>query len=352
MSTTRTLRSRGIVLTHKLKTLTKEQIENLPKYVFPCTSKNQEDGCNEKTEKMNQFIIDKYERKDIKDIEKYKAFKEKIKKKLIRYIKNNEYMCYNQDDTGEDKGGLMTASYLIDTLNNPKYNALVLMDNNNEIPHSVITYHYDVKRKMVYIPSFCTNQIEMARGGTIHLNILKEACKHAGIKNIILDSVPGAVPIYKYKGFDSDYKITPASDKELKRMTLKSPLNKSTPRTPSINTHLQSFTPQTIKRTISKRSNNIELKVDNLKREFEMVNEPNIENIMTSINSPSSNKTLFDLENNKEYILVDNNLYSPKKSFSKMTKRMRSSTPKKKTTQKRRIQSISQSRNKTKRRLT
>jgi hypothetical protein len=77
----------------------------------------------------------------------------------------------------------------------------------------------------------------------------------------------------------------------------------------------------------------LELRVDDTIREFEATENQSVKNIIDHFenkNKTNNDKTLIDLENNKEYILVDNNLYvsddtqeTPFKSQRKSTRRRR-----------------------------
>jgi hypothetical protein len=348
------------------KEFTQKQVYKLPKYLFGCLD-SKENGCNEQIKELNQFIRKKYG----KEVQTGNNIYDEV----LKYVKKTRYMCIK-----EDTNLGMSSSYLLDEIKNHKNNILVVMDETEKIPHSILTYYYDTKKQVVYIPAFCVNQEESASRGYVLLNILKEACRYAGIKNILLDSVPGAVDFYRAQKFSSKQNFSEPYDKKLLRMTLKDELipfnsqekdykanfnsnisNQSLPKnekpqSPSPFKVISSVTPRVVNKSISNRSkwnsmstvtvpnrsspysqgkmDILELRVDDTIREFEGTENQSVKNIIDHFenkNKTNNDKTLFDLENNKEYILVDNNLYvsddtkeTPFKSQRRSTRRRRS----------------------------
>ena len=358
--TTRTLRNRTVatktvkkpvvekpVPKNTFKGFTQKQVYKLPKYLFGCLD-SKENGCNEQIKELNQFIRKKY----AKEVQTGNNIYDEV----IKYINKTSDMCIKQDTNVG-----MSSSYLLDEIKSHKNNTLVVMDETEKIPHSVLTYYYDTTKKVVYIPAFCVNQMESASRGYVLLNILKDACRYAGITNILLDSVPGAVDFYRAQKFSSKQNFSEPHDKRLLRMTLKDELipfnsqekyykanfnsnisNQSLPKnekpqSPYPVKVISSVTPRVVNKSISNRSKMsgistmrmvtnpnrsspysqgkmdiLELRVDDTIREFEATENQSVKNIIDHFenkNKTNNDKTLIDLENNKEYILVDNYLY-------------------------------------------
>ena len=172
---------------------------------------------------------------------------------------------------------------------------------------------------------------------------MKEECRYAKIKNILLDSVPGAVDFYKLQDFDSIKDKTPKYE-NLKRMTLKkelTPFNSEPKKT--VKSSFHSFTPNRISQTISNRTwkSPIQVRVDDTTRHFQSTENQSVKNIIDHFESKmktNNDKTLMDLENNKEYILVDNNLYvSNEKQNNSTRRRIRSINTSKRSVKRRRM---------------
>jgi hypothetical protein len=344
--TTRTLINRAVTIpvveeyipTNILKGFTEEQVYKLPKYLFGCRNL-EENGCNKQIKELNKYIEKKY----AKEVQAGNN----IYNDILKYVNSNRDMCINQNT---NLG--MNGSYLAKQIKNNQNNILVVMDETEKIPHSILTYNYDLKEQVVYIPALCVNQLEGASRGYVLINILKEACRYAGIKNILLDSVPGAIDFYRNQGFASKELSVEPYDKTLKKMTLKDgllpynseekrPYNsnpRKNERSPSPFKIKSSVTPRSVGKSISNRSNRgslygmstvqlsnrrnssqrkmdiIELQVDDIVREFESIENQSVKNIMNHFDNKNNkktnnDKTLIDLVNDKEYILVDKHLY-------------------------------------------
>jgi hypothetical protein len=322
--------------------LTEKEVYNLPKYVFSC---EYGDGCTKKVEKMNDYIEEKY-------CDKTLRLHENV---VSGYVKNTQKMCVKQGKTGMD------TFYLYQQLIG-KNNIFVIMDEKRNVPHTIVTYIYLPNKNMIYIQALCVNQTEGASRGYISMNILKEACKYAGIKNILLDSVEGAVDFYRRQGFSS-FNDSKRAYNSLKRMTLKKSL---TPLNPSFHSNtIVGSTPQKVKSSINRESNNSNSSSSSLSKKYSYMNNmnkltkryrslvksetnsssptkmrlseldtsdegnnlynskeyrrlmdekmknaiANVHNNRYNINTNNKNRTLIDLTNDKEYIVLDNELY-------------------------------------------
>ena len=350
--------------------LIEEQVYNLPKYIFSC---EYGDGCTKKIEKMNSYIKEKY-------CDKTLGLDEDV---VYGYVKSTHNMCVKKGSIG------MSAEYLYKQLKETENNFFVIMDEKRNVPHTVMTYIYLHDLNMVYIQALCVNQKEGASRGYISMNILKEACKYAGIKNIMLDSVEGAIDFYRKQGFSSFNDSKQPYD-DLKRMTLKksfTPRNSfSSPSFHSnrnVNRNINSNSTQTIKTikssinnsnriSSSSKKNNYMNKISNLskryrslvkseinsktptkmtlseldidyngsykgsykvdKKEYVPLNDEkmknaiaNVHNNRYNINANNENRTLIDLENDKEYVLLDNELYVSEDNNMKKSTNIKSS---------------------------
>ena len=331
----------------KLEGLTEHEIYKLPKYLFVCVGK-ESDGCNQKIRELNSYIKNKY-------CKNYEVSGSQYNK-ILRYVNNTPMMC--------SKEGLSSLNYyyLVKQIESKKNNVFIVMDKNDNIIHSIITYYYDVKDDILYIPALCVNQVEGASRGYILMDILKSACRYAGIKNIMLDSLQASVGFYRKQGFSSNEKF-PDAEYMLKRMTLKkdlTPYNSNDKLFKSIfNSKSSSFYtdskhssissnnvfPDVVKEDVVKedvgspkskgKMSILELSVDkNTVKQFEPITEPKIKNIMTNFENEKRkvhNRTLIDLEKDKEYILFENDLYVNKmnttKSLKRTTKKRKASHP-------------------------
>jgi hypothetical protein len=328
--------------------LTEKEVYNLPKYVFSC---EYGDGCTKKVEKMNNYIEEKY-------CDKTLRLHEDV---VYGYVKNTQKMCLKQGTVG------MSTTYLYQQLQETENNFFVIMDEKRNVPHTVVTYVYLPNKNMIYIQALCVNQTEGASRGYISMNILKEACKYAGIKNILLDSVEGAVDFYRRQGFSS-FNDSKRAYNSLKRMTLKkslTPRNSFSSQSFHSNTMVKSSTPQQIKTSINRESNNSNSSSMSLSEKYNYMNNmnnltkryrslvnseinsssptkmrlseldtndegnnelnkkeyirlidekmknaiANVHNNRYNINTNNKNRTLIDLTNDKEYIVLDNELY-------------------------------------------
>jgi hypothetical protein len=270
-------------------------------------------------------------------------------------------MCLKQGTVG------MSTTYLYQQLQETENNFFVIMDEKRNVPHTVVTYVYLPNKNMIYIQALCVNQTEGASRGYISMNILKEACKYAGIKNILLDSVEGAVDFYRRQGFSS-FNDSKRAYNSLKRMTLKkslTPRNSFSSQSFHSNTMVKSSTPQQIKTSINRESNNSNSSSMSLSEKYNYMNNmnnltkryrslvnseinsssptkmrlseldtndegnnelnkkeyirlidekmknaiANVHNNRYNINTNNKNRTLIDLTNDKEYIVLDNELY-------------------------------------------
>jgi len=163
----------------------KEQdIMKLPKYIYVC----QRNYCDEKMIKLENYILNKY--CDKNDENKETAFINALN--YVRHWKNQN-MC-NSKRSRLDSGYLNIMT---------KDSVFFIMDKERKVPHTIICFHYLKEENMMYIDAFCVNQIEEGSGGYITLNIIKEACKYVGIKNILLQPISGAVEFYRKQGFVS-----------------------------------------------------------------------------------------------------------------------------------------------------
>lgn len=341
--------------------LTEKEVYNLPKYVFSCEYGN---GCTEKVEKMNNYIEEKY-------CDKTLRFELDL---LYKYVKKTKNMCVKQGTTG------MSTTYLYKQLESTRNSFFVIMDEKRNVPHTIVTYIYLPNKNMIYIQALCVNQTEGASRGYISMNILKEACKYAGIKNILLDSVEGAVDFYRRQGFSS-FNDSKRAYNSLKRMTLKKSL---TPLNPSFHSNtIVGSTPQKVKSSINRESNNSNSSSSSLSKKYSYMNNmnkltkryrslvksetnsssptkmrlseldtsdegnnlynskeyrrlmdekmknaiANVHNNRYNINTNNKNRTLIDLTNDKEYIVLDNELYVSDDSNNMKRNTTRNSSP-------------------------
>jgi ankyrin repeat protein/N-acetylglutamate synthase-like GNAT family acetyltransferase len=315
---------------------TKEQVYNLPMYYFAFTSLYRaEKRYNEQVQEMSFFIEQKYTKN------------RKISKNdVIEYLLSHKNMC-----SKKDKG--ITTTYLSSQMSQTQNNTLVIMDETSTVPHSILIFYYDTHRNMINVPALCVNQDERAtKGGTVLMEILKSACRYAGIKNIFLESVEGAVTFYEKQDFGSYKKSNPASE-GLKKMTLKKnlkPFGSAEKRTlfQSFQSSAKTLTQGSNSKPIienneNKNSNHllsnrgsegkIIIEQDNIVKEFNETNEPKVMSIMKNA-SVSGEKTLIDLtlidlEKNKEYVFIDDSLYVNEENYSGREKSRSKKTSKK-----------------------
>jgi hypothetical protein len=319
---------------------TKEQVYNLPMYYFAFTSSYPaEKRYNTQVQEMSFFIEQKYTKN-----------RKMSKNDVIEYLLSHKNMC-----SKKDKG--ITTTYLSSQMSQTQNNTLVIMDETSTVPHSILIFYYDTHRNMINVPALCVNQVERAtKGGTVLMEILKSACRYAGIKNIFLESVEGAVTFYEKQDFGSYKKSTPASE-GLKKMTLKKNLkpfgsaekrtlfqSKSRSFQSSAKTLTQgSNSKPIIENNENKNSNHllsnrgsegkIIIELDNIVKEFNETNEPKVMSIMKNA-SVSGEKilidlTLIDLEKNKEYVFIDDSLYVNEENYSGREKSRSKKTSKK-----------------------
>jgi len=296
----------------------KEQdIMKLPKYINSC----QGNYCDEKMIKLENYILNKYcdKNNENKEIAFMNAFN------YSRHWKNQN-MCKSERSQLEIGGGL-------DYMRKPGISFFFIMDKERKVPHTIIFFHYLKEKNMLYIDLFCVNQIEEGSGGYITLNILKKACKHAGITNILLDSVPGAIEFYQRQDFVSVIPGINLMKLNKSLSPLKSPkkensMNSVTSRRIATRKRKNLFDltqdggmktnktrkwkslPREISSSKSNTSGIFENKdytpIDNEKMKKFI---SNIHDTKNHIQKNNKQRTLIDLSNDKEYVVFHNELY-------------------------------------------
>jgi hypothetical protein len=192
--------------------LKQQDIMKLPKYINNCYVGS---DCGVIINKFQNYILKKY------CDNKNKARQEDAFIEALFYVEENDDMCYSKET-----GLGMNTNYLSIQMQDPRNSSFFIMDKERKVPHTIICYNYLKPENLLYISAFCVNQIEKGSRGYITLDIVKKACKYAGIKNILLESVPGAIEFYRKQGFAS---VGSLDEDELLKMKLNrslSPLRK------------------------------------------------------------------------------------------------------------------------------
>jgi hypothetical protein len=317
--------------------LKQQDIMKLPKYINNCYVGS---NCGVIINKFQNYILKKY------CDNKNKARQEIAFIEALFYVEENDDMCYSKET-----GLGMNTNYLSIQMQDPRNSSFFIMDKERKVPHTIICYNYLKPENLLYISAFCVNQLEKGSRGYITLDIVKKACKYAGIKNILLESVPGAIEFYRKQGFAS---VGSLDEDELLKMKLNrslSPLRKeqkinsivsldklfqspkklnsnrsrrraslrssitTTTRHGGTNTTRKSLPLplQSLSNNTSSKSNRAEIfeNKDYTPIENEKMKKfiSNIHDKKNHIPKNNQHRTLIDLSNDKEYVVFDNELY-------------------------------------------